>query len=474
MPQNTLPTLDCAVIGGGISGLTALYAIHQKRPAWQLRIFERQDRLGGILETRTENGLLIETSADSFITDPTPALKLCKELGLGDDLLGTRPAGRRAEVLCHGRLTPIPDGFQIVGARKLLPLLTSPMLSWRGKLRACCEPLIKTRAGREDESLAAFAKRRMGTEVFDRLIAPLVGGIYTADADKLSMAAALPRFLEMERMYGSLYRGLNFEAKQTPQAAKESGARYSLFATLRGGLGQLLEKLISNVPSHMLRKGAEITNLRKQTDGLWQLEVNGSEMCCARKIILATPAFRSAALLWDIDAELAAALKDIPYASCAVVCLAYHKKQFRQLPQSFGFIVPPCEQRPILAASFASNKFPERAPDDQWLVRVFLGGACQSTVLEQSDEKLIEIATNELQRILCIRDAPHLQMVTRWPQSMPQYHLGHIERVERIEQNVRRLQNIALIGNAYRGVGIPQCIHGAMKAAEAIVETRLD
>ncbi|MEC7696687.1 MAG: protoporphyrinogen oxidase [Planctomycetota bacterium] len=470
MSENTLSTLDCAIIGGGISGLTALYAVHQKCPAWRIRLFETQDRLGGILETRNENGFLIETSADSFITDPSAALKLCEDLGLGKELISTRATGRRAEVLYRGRLTAIPDGFQIMGTRKLLPLLTSPILSWRGKLRACCEPLIKAHTGVDDESLAAFAKRRMGREAFDRLIAPLVGGIYTADPEKLSMAAALPRFREMERTHGSIYRGLKAEAKQSLKSAPGSGARYSLFATPRGGLGQLLEKLAMQVPSDAVRKGAEINYLERQADGLWRLELNGSERFAARKLIIAIPAFRAAQLLQNVDVKLAESLQEIPYASCAVVCLAYDKTQFRRLPESFGFIVPACEQRPILAASFTSNKFSNRAPDDQWLVRVFLGGACQEAILEQSDTQLAEIANREMQQILGVRGAPCLKMVVRWPRSMPQYHVGHTRRIEQIENRVSQLQNVALIGNAYHGVGIPQCIDGAIRAAELLVE----
>jgi oxygen-dependent protoporphyrinogen oxidase len=468
MSDNKKITLDCAIVGGGISGLTAVHALHTMVPDWKIRLFEKSDRFGGILETRTGNGLLIETSADSFITDPPAALQLCERLGLEKDVLPTQPTGRRAEVLFQGRLRSIPDGFQIVGTRRLLPVVCSPLLSWKGKLRACCEPFIAPRTETNDESLAAFATRRLGKETFERLIAPLVGGIYTADAEKLSMAAALPRFVQMERSFGSLYRGLRSQAKKTRGSNSGSGARYGLFAAPRGGMGQLLTKLAQSVPTDTLQTGAEITNLTRTSDAQWQLEVNGTALWTARKIILATPAFQAGKLLEPHDTILAGELRHIPYASCAVVCLVYDKKQFPQPPESFGFVVPAREKRQILAASFASNKFPLRAPEDQLLVRVFMGGATQESILEYQDAKLAEIAASELSQIMDIRNLPHFHCVTRWPRSMPQYHVGHVERIARIDLQVARLENLALIGNAYRGVGIPQCIDGALRAAELL------
>ena len=474
MPDNKNSKLDCAIVGGGISGLAAAYAVHKRFPEWNIRLFEKQDRIGGILETRHEKGLLIETSADSFITDPPAALQLCKELGMEQDLLPTQPTGRRAKVLYQGRLTAIPDGFQIMGTRKFLPILRSPLLSLRGKLRLCCEPFIAARTDATDESLAAFAKRRLGQEALERLIAPLVAGIYTADAKKLSMAAALPRFLEMERAHGSIYRGLRAEAKASQHAHRGSGARYGLFAAPRGGLGQFIEKIAETLPAKSLQTGAKITDLQRNPATHWQLEVNGTTVWSARKIIIAAPAFRAGELLKSHDQRLAQELQGIPYASCAVVCLAYDKKQFHRLPESFGFVVPPREQRSILAASFASNKFSSRAPDDQLLVRVFLGGASQSSILEHQDTKLAEIAAGELKQIIGLDGSPQFHTVIRWPQSMPQYHVGHLERVERIERQVAQLKNIALVGNAYRGVGIPQCIDGAMQAAEALCSEERD
>ena len=468
MPEQKRFTLDCAIVGGGISGLTAAHTLHTLAPELNTRLFERQRHFGGILQTRRENGFLLETSADSFITDPPAALRLCQRLGLADELLSTREMRRGAQVLFEGRLMPIPEGFQIMGPRRLLPLLRSPLLSWKGKLRACCEPWIARRQSAADESLAAFATRRLGKEVFERLVAPLVGGIYTADANQLSMAAALPRFVEMEREFGSLYRGLRARAKKEKTGSDESGARYSLFTAPRGGIGQLLRKLEQSVPPSTLQTEAQITHLARTAEGAWELGVRGEAPWTARHVILATPAFCAADLLEPHDAGLGAELRKIPYASCAVICLAYQKNQFITPPQGFGFVVPRRENRQILAASFASNKFAERSPEDHVLIRVFVGGAGRESILEHSDAKLLEIASSELAQLMGIQGKPQYHEVSRWKKSMPQYHVGHATRVEQIESGVARLKNLSLIGNAYRGVGIPHCIEGAVRATEAI------
>ena len=468
MPEKENFTLDCAIVGGGISGLTAAHTLQAIAPNWKIRLFERCERLGGVLETARDQGFLIELSADNFITEPPAALQLCEQLGLGEDILPTNSMFRGADVLFRGRLTPVPVGFQVLGPQRLMAILRSPLLSIRGKLRLCCEPFIAPRKDSTDESLAAFAIRRLGKEAYERLVAPLVGGIYTADAHKLSMAAALPHFAQMEREFGSLYRGLRARAKAKNGSSTESGARYSLFATPRGGMEQLLEKLEESVPPATWQTRAEITDLARTDDGGWQLQVNGERLWTAGKLIIAIPAFHAGNLLEPHDAILGAELRGIPYASCAVVCLGYEKKQFPHPPQVFGFVVPPCEKRQILAASFSSNKYPFRAPDEQLLIRVFLGGACQESILQHGDAQLAEIAIRELKQIMGTQGEPHYQRVVRWTKAMPQYHLGHLERVAKIEKHAARLSNLALIGNAYRGVGLPHCVQGAISAVERL------
>jgi len=468
MPEQQRVSLDCAIVGGGISGLTAAHSLHTRGPELKVGIFERKNRFGGILHTRNENGFLFETSADSFITDPPAALELCEQLGLADQLLSTRASGRGAQVLFEGRLMPVPAGFQIMGPRRLWPLITSPLLSWKGKLRACCEPWIPRRKGQADESLAAFATRRLGKEVFERLVAPLVGGIYTADPEQLSMEAALPRFVAMEQNFGSLYRGMRARARKDRSKTDESAARYSLFAAPRNGIEQMLRTLREQLPEDSLHVGTTVTELAPSQEHAWELVTDNENRYTARHLILATPAFAAADLIEACEPELAGELRKIPYAGCAVACLGYAKNQFAKIPLSFGMVVPPQENRQILAASFSSNKFAGRCPDDHLLIRVFLGGAGREAILEKNDEEIVATAHNELAELLSIRGVPTCHQLSRWERSMPQYHVGHAQLVAGIENRVSRAVNLTLIGNAYHGVGIPQCIDGAVRAAEAI------
>jgi oxygen-dependent protoporphyrinogen oxidase len=463
--------LDFAIVGGGISGLAAAWRIHEVAPELKFQLFERQSRVGGILETCQQDGFLIEKSADSFITDQSRILEFCRRLGIENQLLPTTATKRRAYVVSGGRLVGIPSGFHIMGGKRIWPILSSPLLSIAGKLRLLCEPFIPRRADEADEeSLAEFATRRLGREAFERLVQPLVGGIYTADADKLSVAAALPRFVEMEKRFGSISRGL----RRSRQAAdrlenNESGARYGLFVAPREGVGQLVNTLAARLPEESVRRKSPVTGLGHNQDGTWRLQIGDQNERVCRKLILATAAYQSAKLLATVDSGLAEELEKIPYASCAVVCLGFRREQFGSAPPGFGFVVPKIEKRRILAASFSSNKFPQRAPDDHVLVRVFMGGACQQELMDLSDGELVQIALAELCELLDITGRPVSEHFARWSRAMPQYHLGHLGRVSRIEKRTAAIGNLALIGNAFHGVGIPQCIETAQKAVERLL-----
>ncbi len=464
-------TLDIAIVGGGISGLAAAWKIHEIAPELTVRLYEREHRVGGVLETIHHDGFLIERSADMFITDLPWAINLCHRLGIQDELLSSNPTERRAHVICRGKLIPIPSGFQIMGPTRAWPVLISPILSLKGKCRLICERFVRRRPpGASEESFSQFSIRRFGREVFERLIQPLVGGIYTADPDKLSVAAALPRFIEMEQKYGSISRGL-FATKEADQdqAESDSGARYSLFVAPRLGNEQFVSTIASRLPEGVVQKETSIVGIARGEDSLWRLKrASGKEVVC-RKLILAIPAHQAAELLLPFDPALARELEAIVYAGCAVVCLGIAQQQFRVPPGGFGFVVPAVENRRILAISFSSNKFRGRAPEGQYLVRVFFGGACQSEMMERSDSELIEIAIEELKELLQMTGLPTTQKIVRWPNAMPQYHVGHNARVERIENRVAEIDNLALIGNAYHGVGIPQCIHTAENAVERLL-----
>jgi oxygen-dependent protoporphyrinogen oxidase len=460
-----------AVVGGGISGLAAAHRLVELDPAIDVALFEASDRLGGILQTTREGGFLIEHSADNFITDVPWAVELCDRIGLGDRLVTTNPHHRRAFVVCRGRLEPIPEGFSVMAPRKLGPMLTTPILSLAGKARMAAERLIPARATDDDESLASFARRRFGREAYERLIQPLVGGIYTADPEKLSIEATLPRFVEMERRHGSLIRAARLESPDGESAA--SGVRYGLFATPADGVESLAQAIAAKLPTGALRLSSPVHSIARDDQG-WRLSsaMPTSAWACDERfdaVILATPAPKAANMLNPLDAALAAELSAIEYAGVAVVAMAYPRDQIGHALDGFGFVVPLIERRKILSASFSSVKYAGRAPQGQVLIRVFIGGACQSHLLGESDDELIRIAAIELANLLSIRGEPLFARVSRWPQSMPQYHVGHLARLARIESLAARYSGLALAGNAYRGVGIPHCIHSGEQAAERIM-----
>lgn len=458
--------LRIAVVGGGISGLAAAHRVTELAPQAQLTLFEAGDRLGGVLRTEQHDGYLVELSADMFITNAPWGIDLCRRVGLADDLMPTRESHRRSFVVRDGRLLPVPIGFHLLSPSRVWPLLRSPLLSWPGKLRVVCEPLVRRRRDSADESLASFARRRLGREAFERLVQPLVAGIYTADAEQLSMAAALPRFVEMERRSGSLTRGAWQEARQR-DGSNSSGARYGLFVAPRDGMSSLVDAIVQRLPADSLRLNSTVAQLAT-IGGTWLVTVGGNAIEFDA-VIVALPAYAAANLLVGVSAELSTDLRAIAYAGCAIAVLAYRRDQFGRNFDGFGFVVPRVENRDILAASFASAKFDGRAPDDRVLIRVFLGGAERPDQLDLVDSQLVTLATKDLASLLDIRGEPELTRVVRWPRSMPQYHVGHIDLVRRVEQQVAGWHGLALAGNAYHGVGVPNCIHSGEQAAECVL-----
>jgi oxygen-dependent protoporphyrinogen oxidase len=494
-----------AVIGGGITGLAAAHRLHELMPQAELALFEASPRLGGVLETAQLDGFLVERSADSFLTKQPAALDLCHRLAIGNELVSTDKTRRRALVVKDGRLLPIPEGFYLMSPRKLRPLLASPVLSLRGKLRLLVEPFVPRRMAADkvhgsdprsqsriseslnlnppDESVASFARRRLGSEAFERLVQPLVAGIYTADPEKLSMAAAMPEFLANEREHGSLFRAAR-RTRADHSADDATGARYSLFVAPKNGMAALVQALTDRLPPDTFHLNAPVTSIRKSAPACWQLEfavgsanpqseisspaAAGNPKSPFDAVLIALPAPAAARLIEPCDAQLAAELTAVEYAGCAVVSLGFQRNQIAHPLDGFGFVVPHVERRRIIAASFASQKFPGRAPADAVLIRVFIGGALRPELLDLSDTELRRLASEELADLLQIAGQPILADVARWPRSMPQYHVGHLDRLARIERLAANHPTLALAGNAYRGVGIPQCIASAESAAERL------
>lgn len=464
-PPNAGPPLPIAILGGGISGLAAAHRLTELLPGWPIKLYEASPMLGGVLHTEHSANYLIEHSADNFLTRLPWAKELCERVGLASELLPTEASLRRALVVNRGQVVPVPEAFVLMSARKLWPVLSSPVLSLAGKLRLAMEPFIAKRTDTTDESVASFARRRLGIEAFERLVQPLVAGIYTADPELLSMQATLPQFVEMEQKFGSLWRGTRGQATGT-----DSGAQYSAFVAPRGGMGQLVDAIAERLPTGCVELSTPIERVEATESGAWQLQTTSGEVIDASAVIVATPAPRAARLLSQVDEPLSTLLESIKLASTAIVVLGVERAQVATPIPGFGFVVPQVERRQIIAASFSSLKFPDRAPEGRLLIRVFIGGALQPELLDCNDTELVALARQELADLVGLSGEPDFTEVVRWPASMPQYHVRHLDRVEQIEQLTAQHPGLALAGNAYRGVGIPQCIRSGEQAAQQIAD----
>ena len=465
--------MKLVVVGGGITGLAAAHrAVElagERGLSLDLTLLEAGDRLGGTIATERRDGFLVECGPDSFLSEKPWALALCRRLGLEDRLVRTDDRFRRTFVVWGGALHPLPEGFQLLAPTRLGPLLASRLFTWPGKLRMALD-LVLPRGGEADESLGAFVRRRLGREALERVAQPLVAGIYTADPDDLSLTATMPRFKELERRERSVILAMWRAARRAPaEAAGASGARWSLFVTLAEGMDELVRALGARLPPGSVRLKARATDVAR-ADGRWRVTTQDGDVLAADGVILTPEAHQTARLLRYLDPSLALLLEGIPYASSATVTLAYRRAAIRHPLDGFGFVVPHAEARPIIAGTFSSVKYPGRAPEGHVLLRVFLGGALREAVLEQDDERLAEIAREQLRDLLGVGEAPLWTRVARYRKAMPQYHVGHLARVETIELALARHPGLALAGGAYRGVGIADCVRSGEDAARGLLE----
>ena len=455
------------VIGGGIAGLAAANRLRelarQHDSPLGVILLERSNRLGGPIQTVYQDGFVIECGADSFLSEKPWALALARRLGLEGELIPTGEM-RRTMVVCRGQLTEIPLGFNLLAPIDLMPVLRSPILSLRGKLRLMLEPVIPRRVGTDDESIASFVSRRMGREVLERLAQPLAAGIYTGDPAVLSIEATLPRFAEMESHFGSVVRGLKAIQKKTA-ARKVSGARWSLFLSFARGMQTVVDAVAREL-SDAIRMNTGAKSLAPQGTK-WRLGLTDGTSLETDAVICTARAGDAAALIEPLSGEVASRLERISYTSAATVSLAYRESDFPRMPQSFGFVVPAIEGRRIIAGSFSSIKFAGRAPQGCVLMRVFIGGAMQKEMMTLDDDAMVAAARAEVSALLGVSATPLLTRVARWVDSMPQYAVGHMALVSEILERVRSLPGFHLAGAAYHGVGIPDCVHDGEQAAEA-------
>ena len=455
-----------AIIGGGISGLAAAFQCQKKIPDCQVAVLEKNERVGGVLRTEVRGGYLIEHSADMFTTDPPDALDFCRQIGRHEHLITTQDVPAKAYVASTDSIHPVPAGFSLMLPGRLDTIEQSKLLDEDGKRRLFAERDIPPTSV-EDESLQSFAVRRFGTQAFDRLIQPLVSGIYTADPEKLSMRATLKRFLDMEQQYGSLIKAA--EAKKSSADSAASGARYGLFRAPKDGMQCLADWLIDSSTGIEIRPKTSVKALQKTGDGKWNLKLQNSSDELFDSVIIACPANPASRILRECAANLSQELGEIETASSAIVVLGFETRQLGNPFSGFGIVFPHCLGRQAIALSFSSNKFANRAPAGRILIRCFVGGALQSELLRLEDEQLKKIALDEIQATVGIEGAPELADVFRWNNCMPQYHLGHLDRVQRIESLVSQLPGLEIAGNSYHGVGVPVCLRSGFSAADRVI-----
>jgi len=460
-----------AIIGGGISGLSAAFYLEKARAAGadlEYTLFESGQRLGGCMMSDRVEGCLVEAGPDSFLTEKPWALALCKELGIADQLIGSNDSQRKTYIVVHGRLIVMPDGLMFMVPTQLVPTALSPLFSWTTKLRMAQELLHPPRPMQEDETVAQLVERHFGAEVVDRLADPLLSGVYGGDAGKLSARAVLPRFVEMEEKYGSLSRAMLAAHKKMAAVSKTQPPR-PLFTSLKDGMQQMVDAILERLRPESIRLRQHVLRIRPENGG-WRvaIEDNGEERYDA--VIVATAANVAGELLDGVDRELAHNLLGVTYSSSVTVTLGYYKQQLAKLPPGFGFLVPRSEGTRMLACTFVHNKFPHRAPADKGILRCFLGGARDEAVLSLSDDEMLKTVRSELRNIVKLDVNPIFARVYRWREAMAQYEPGHIARVAAIEKRVAEIPGLALAGNAYHGIGVPDCIRAGMEAANKIAQ----
>ena len=459
------------VIGGGITGLTAAYRLQREAAARNIpldvTLLEATGRVGGVIQTEHRDGFLIEHGPDAFISTKPAAKALCEELGIADQFIGTNPKVRRSFVTRNGALHPVPEGFYMMAPGSLKPFLKTPLFSWRGKLRMAMDLFIPRRERDIDEAVAHFVRRRLGTEAFTRIAQPMIGGIYTSDAENLSLKSTFPRFLEMEKTHGSIIKALRAQKKQAAETSQDtSGPRYSLFLSFKSGMQTLVDTLAATVSSS-IKLNARVERIQQNTDGTgWQVSLATGEILNSERLCIALPAIQASALIESISNPLAAKLNTIPYASSATVNLAFRRADITHPLDGMGFVVPATENLSVIGCSFSSVKFENRAPEKHVLLRAFVG----EPTSKRSETDLIQLCQTDLTPLLGIKEAPQFATVSKHTQAMAQYQVGHQEVVNDIERLTGKLQGLTLAGNGYHGIGIPDCIRSAEAAAISLLE----
>lgn len=457
------PPRRVAVIGGGISGLTAAYELVNR--GVDCTLIEASERLGGVIRTDRVDECLVEGGPDSFIAQKPWALELIKELGLGDQVIGSNDSQRRTYVVRKGKLIPLPDGIQFLAPTKILPVLTTRLLGPAAKIGLMMEWFKRPRRAAGDRSIAEFVLDHYGREMNEYLAQPMLAGVYGGSPEELSLEAVMPRFLELERKYGSVSRGMLAARRKAPPP--KPGA--SLFLTLRGGMQQLVDALVQRIEgkARIVRQAAKA--VERRGDG-YAVTLDG-DCIEADAVILATPAWSAAEALRGLDGALAAELDRIPYNSSITGAFLYHRPPFHRPLDGFGFLVPRCESRLLAACTWVNTKFKHRAPDSRAFLRAFVAGENAARRQSDSDQALTGAISMELQEIMRFQGEPATVRLNRWNRAMAQYQPGHLAIKRGIEERLSHHSGLHISGNAFDGIGVPDCIRRSRAIVRELLES---
>lgn len=469
------------IIGGGITGLSAAYyASKQTENKSHITLLEQADYWGGKLVTERvpfgEGQFVIEGGPDTFVVTKPWGMKLCKELGIADRLRGTNPDTKKTYILKNRKLHELPGGLTMMIPTEFGPMIRTGLLSWPAKARMGLDFVLPPARANGDETLGAFVTRRLGRSAYENLIEPLMSGIYAGDGDQLSLQSSFPYLRDLELEHGGLVKGaLALRRERLRKAGANEGnptptpGSRSIFLTPLTGLAEIVEALLQYLGHSgvKLRLRTTVQEVNRTSDGFAVLLSSG-EMIPVDGVILATPSYITADLVGNFASDLAAELRPIEYASTATVTLAFRESDLPRPLDGYGYVIPRREGRKALACTWTSTKFPHRTPQGYALLRVFIGRAGQDKEIAWDDTGLLGIAREELSLTLGITAEPILTRIYRWEKAMPQYNLGHPERLQRIERSLAAYTGLALAGNAYQGIGIPDCIHSGEMAVQKI------
>jgi oxygen-dependent protoporphyrinogen oxidase len=444
------------VVGGGTAGLATAYQLHQLGVPFLL--LEAGARVGGVIFSEPVGDYVIDGGPDSLLIQKPEAIKLCQEVGLGDRLVPTKPP-RLAYIQRGGRLHALPEGSVLGIPTRVGPFIRTSLFTWPGKLRMGAEMFVPRKENDDDESVGGFMRRRFGTEAVDYIAEPLLAGIHAGDVDRLSVKALFPRFTAAEREHGSLLRA--FRRQPRPP-----GSADGVFRSLPGGLSELVQAIERTLPADSIVRNAAVEHIDR--DGETLVVRSARETFRSSAVVLATPAYATAPMIRTLAPALARHCDEIPYASAVTVAMAFRREAVGHPLNGSGFVVPRAEKTGILAGSWLSSKWPNRAPEGRALMRAFIGDARDPRALERTDDELIAIAIGALAPLLHISGTPELTRVYRWPRSNAQHVVGHLDRMAAMERELAAQPGLYVTGSAYRGVGIPDCVADGRATARQV------